>query len=141
MNASISSTSSSSMDLSHHLSSETRLRKANPMKAIWRLTRRKADMISLANGKSSPRSHFLTTTKVITLFAGDPHFSLYPIKKMEFEVASVDDDNKKQSPSRQPHRSSRPYRRNATLALLAIACLSATRLSSRNIGNGPPAIL
>ena len=49
-------------------------------------------MISLANGKSSPRPHFLTTTKVITLFAGDPHFSLYPIKKMEFEVASVDDE-------------------------------------------------
>ncbi|CAL1705309.1 unnamed protein product [Somion occarium] len=41
------------------------------MKAIWRLTRRKADMISLANG--------------------DPHFTLYPIRKLEFEVASVED--------------------------------------------------
>ncbi|KAI0797535.1 L-tyrosine:2-oxoglutarate aminotransferase [Abortiporus biennis] len=57
------------VDLTHHLSSETRLRKANPMKAIWRLTRRKPDMISLANG--------------------DPHYSLYPIRKVSFEVASV----------------------------------------------------
>ncbi|KAI0072263.1 L-tyrosine:2-oxoglutarate aminotransferase [Panus rudis PR-1116 ss-1] len=64
-------TSSSPIDLTHHLSSETRQRKANPMKAIWRLTRRRADMISLANG--------------------DPHFSLYPLRKVEYEVASVAD--------------------------------------------------
>ncbi|THH29080.1 hypothetical protein EUX98_g5108 [Antrodiella citrinella] len=63
---------SSQVDLSHHLSTETRLRQANPMKAIWRLARRKADMISLANG--------------------DPHYSLYPIRKVEFEVASIGDD-------------------------------------------------
>ncbi|KAH8106895.1 L-tyrosine:2-oxoglutarate aminotransferase [Cristinia sonorae] len=61
-----------SLDLSHHLSSEARIRRPNPMKAIWRLARRKADMISLANG--------------------DPHFSLYPIRKVEFEVASVGDN-------------------------------------------------
>ncbi|KAI0672751.1 pyridoxal phosphate-dependent transferase [Trametes maxima] len=59
------------VDLSHHLSSEARMRKPNPMKAIWKLTRRKPDMVSLANG--------------------DPHFSLYPIRRVEFEMASVDE--------------------------------------------------
>ncbi|KAI0780455.1 L-tyrosine:2-oxoglutarate aminotransferase [Trametes elegans] len=58
------------VDLSHHLSTEARLRKHNPMKAIWKLTRRKPNMVSLANG--------------------DPHYSLYPIRKVEFEMASVD---------------------------------------------------
>lgn len=41
------------------------------MKEIWRLARRKPNMVSLANG--------------------DPHSSLYPIKSMQFEVASVDE--------------------------------------------------
>ncbi|KAI0332553.1 PLP-dependent transferase [Cubamyces sp. BRFM 1775] len=59
------------VDLSHHLSSEARLRKPNPMKAIWKLTRRRPNMVSLANG--------------------DPHFSLYPIRRVEFEMASVDE--------------------------------------------------
>ena len=38
------------LDLSHHLSTEARLRKPNPMKQIWKLTRRKPNMVSLANG-------------------------------------------------------------------------------------------
>ncbi|OSD08382.1 L-tyrosine:2-oxoglutarate aminotransferase [Trametes coccinea BRFM310] len=66
-----SSSAISSMDLSHHLSSEARMRKVNPMKAIWRLTRRKPNMVSLANG--------------------DPHFSLYPIRRVEYEMASVEE--------------------------------------------------
>ncbi|TFY58221.1 hypothetical protein EVJ58_g6544 [Rhodofomes roseus] len=57
------------VDLSHHLSQEARLRKPNSMKEIWRLARRKPNMISLANG--------------------DPHSSLYPIKSLTFDVASV----------------------------------------------------
>ncbi|KAI0823558.1 L-tyrosine:2-oxoglutarate aminotransferase [Trametes gibbosa] len=59
------------VDLSHHLSSEARMRKPNPMKAIWKLTRRKPNMVSLANG--------------------DPHFSLYPIRRIEYEMASVEE--------------------------------------------------
>ncbi|KAI0929082.1 hypothetical protein AcV5_006446 [Taiwanofungus camphoratus] len=61
------------VDLAHHLSSEARARKPNPMKEIWKLIKRKPNMVSLANG--------------------DPHFSLYPIKKMEFEVASVEEED------------------------------------------------
>ena len=49
------------------------MRKPNPMKAIWKLTRRKPNMVSLANG--------------------DPHFSLYPIRKIEFEMASVAEED------------------------------------------------
>ncbi|KAL6301816.1 L-tyrosine:2-oxoglutarate aminotransferase [Sparassis latifolia] len=60
--------SSSKVDLMHHLSAETLGRKPNPMKAIGRLIKPK--MISLANG--------------------DPHFSFYPINKIQFEIASVD---------------------------------------------------
>ncbi|KZT71375.1 PLP-dependent transferase [Daedalea quercina L-15889] len=60
---------STPVDLSHHLSVEARLRKPNAMKQIWRLARRKPNMISLANG--------------------DPHSSLYPIQSMTFSVASV----------------------------------------------------
>ena len=41
---------SAPVDLSHHLSTEARMRKPNPMKAIWKLTRRKPNMVSLANG-------------------------------------------------------------------------------------------
>ncbi|KAI0371670.1 PLP-dependent transferase [Pilatotrama ljubarskyi] len=68
---SISSPNAPEVDLSHHLSSEARMRKPNPMKAIWKLTRRKPNMVSLANG--------------------DPHFSLYPIRRVEFEMASVEE--------------------------------------------------
>ena len=39
------------VDLSHHLSLETRSRKPNAMKALWRLTKRKPNMISLGNGE------------------------------------------------------------------------------------------
>ncbi|KAI0345430.1 L-tyrosine:2-oxoglutarate aminotransferase [Trametopsis cervina] len=60
------------VDLSHHLSFESRQRKPNAMKALWRLTKSKPNMISLATG--------------------DPHFSLYPIKSVHFEVASTSED-------------------------------------------------
>ena len=39
------------VDLSHHLSEETRSRKPNAMKALWRLTKRKPNMISLGTGE------------------------------------------------------------------------------------------
>ncbi|KAH9923894.1 L-tyrosine:2-oxoglutarate aminotransferase [Fomitopsis serialis] len=56
------------IDLSHHLSAEARLRKPTAMKEIWRLASRKPNMVSLANG--------------------DPPNTLYPIKKVLFEIAS-----------------------------------------------------
>ncbi|KAI0705929.1 pyridoxal phosphate-dependent transferase [Cytidiella melzeri] len=56
-------------DLSHHLSIETRQRKPNAMKVLWRLTRGRPNMISLATG--------------------DPHYSLYPVKSINYEVASA----------------------------------------------------
>ncbi|KAL4244607.1 Class-I pyridoxal-phosphate-dependent aminotransferase-like protein [Abortiporus biennis] len=59
-------------DLRHHLSSEVLSRKENPMKVVQRLSMRNSNMISLANG--------------------DPHFSLYPIRKVKFEVAPVSDE-------------------------------------------------
>ncbi|KAH9928518.1 L-tyrosine:2-oxoglutarate aminotransferase [Epithele typhae] len=64
---------STPVDLSHHLSTEARRRKPNPMKAIWKLTRGRPNMVSLANG--------------------DPHYSLYPIRKIEYEVASVKEED------------------------------------------------
>ncbi|PSS31065.1 hypothetical protein PHLCEN_2v2397 [Hermanssonia centrifuga] len=42
------------------------------MKALWRLTKGKPNMISLGNG--------------------DPHYSLYPVKKIQYEVASAAED-------------------------------------------------
>ena len=56
------STSSTPVDLMHHLSTEARMRKPNPMKAIWKLTRRKPNMVSLANGESFFR-HCMYTTR------------------------------------------------------------------------------
>ncbi|KAH9924826.1 pyridoxal phosphate-dependent transferase [Amylocystis lapponica] len=56
-------------DLTKHLSSEARERKPNPMKDIWRLTQRKPNALSLANG--------------------DPDFRLFPLKSMDFHVAST----------------------------------------------------
>ncbi|TFK54599.1 PLP-dependent transferase [Heliocybe sulcata] len=56
-------------DLSHHLSSETRSRTENPMKAIWRLAQETPGLINMANG--------------------DPHHTLYPISEITFKVPSV----------------------------------------------------
>ncbi|KAH9950244.1 pyridoxal phosphate-dependent transferase [Amylocystis lapponica] len=61
--------SSVDFDITTHLSSEARERKPNPMKEIWRLTRRKPNALSLANG--------------------DPDFRLFPLKSMDFHVAST----------------------------------------------------
>ncbi|EIN07053.1 L-tyrosine:2-oxoglutarate aminotransferase [Punctularia strigosozonata HHB-11173 SS5] len=66
---SFQSPSYSPPDLSHHLSIEARARLPNPMKAIWKVAQGKPGAISLANG--------------------DPHHSLYPIHKMEFEIPSI----------------------------------------------------
>ncbi|PIL24415.1 hypothetical protein GSI_14169 [Ganoderma sinense ZZ0214-1] len=71
--ASASASTSTPVDLMHHLSTEARLRKPNPMKAIWKLTQRKPNMVSLANG--------------------DPHYSLYPIRNIHYEMASVAEED------------------------------------------------
>ncbi|OCH85707.1 L-tyrosine:2-oxoglutarate aminotransferase [Obba rivulosa] len=60
-------------DLSRHLSSEAKARVANPMKAIWKLIQQQPNVVMLANG--------------------DPHFSLYPIRKVDFEVASIENQD------------------------------------------------
>ncbi|KAH7921371.1 PLP-dependent transferase [Leucogyrophana mollusca] len=62
---------SSSPDLSHHLSGEARERLPNPMKVIWRRVNSsgRIDVANMANG--------------------DPHHSLYPFKQLMFEVPSV----------------------------------------------------
>ncbi|KAI0824495.1 L-tyrosine:2-oxoglutarate aminotransferase [Trametes gibbosa] len=57
------------MDLTHHLSAETLARKGNPLKDIIRITLNNPHLISLANG--------------------DPHHSLYPIRRIDYEVASA----------------------------------------------------
>ncbi|KZT71215.1 L-tyrosine:2-oxoglutarate aminotransferase [Daedalea quercina L-15889] len=61
------------VDLSHHISAEARLRKPTAMKEIWRLASRKPNMVSLANG--------------------DPPNILYPIKRVTFEIASPTGDD------------------------------------------------
>lgn len=55
LSAFATASTSTPFDLMHHLSTEARLRKPNPMKAIWKLTRRKPNMVSLANGEWSFR--------------------------------------------------------------------------------------
>lgn len=75
------------MDLSHHLSLEARQRKPNAMKALWRLTKRRPNMISLGTGAAYTLLLYLLTSDVIN--AGDPHYSLYPIKSVHYEVAST----------------------------------------------------
>ncbi|KAG2145364.1 pyridoxal phosphate-dependent transferase [Suillus bovinus] len=61
------------VDLSHHLSPEARNRVANPVKDILRVISEcpVPDLISMANG--------------------DPHHSLYPFRKIMYEVPSVQD--------------------------------------------------
>lgn len=44
------------LDLSHHLSLEARQRRPNAMKSLWKLTKRKANMISLGTGTVSKLS-------------------------------------------------------------------------------------
>lgn len=78
------------VDLSHHLSLETRSRKPNAMKALWRLTKRKPNMISLATGTVPSTLGFLFLKLMRP--TGDPHYSLYPMKKIQFEVASTAED-------------------------------------------------
>ncbi|EIW53725.1 L-tyrosine:2-oxoglutarate aminotransferase [Trametes versicolor FP-101664 SS1] len=61
------------IDLSRHLSPETLARKVNPLKDIIRVVTNNPQLISLANG--------------------DPHHSLYPIRRIDYEVASAASDD------------------------------------------------
>ncbi|KZS88352.1 aminotransferase variant 1 [Sistotremastrum niveocremeum HHB9708] len=63
------------VDLSHHLSVETKARLANPMKTIWRL----------AQGKLKAGA--------ITLANGDPHPSLFPLSRVDFHIPDVSVDD------------------------------------------------
>ncbi|KAI0672561.1 L-tyrosine:2-oxoglutarate aminotransferase [Trametes maxima] len=64
---------SSFVDLTHHFSPETIARKTNPLKDIIRISLSNPQLISLANG--------------------DPHHSLYPIRRIDYEVASVSSED------------------------------------------------
>ncbi|KAI0768332.1 pyridoxal phosphate-dependent transferase [Trametes elegans] len=57
------------VDLTHHLSPETLQRRSNPLKDIIRIALSNPELVSLANG--------------------DPHHTLYPIRRIDYEVASV----------------------------------------------------
>ncbi|KAI0633963.1 L-tyrosine:2-oxoglutarate aminotransferase [Trametes polyzona] len=57
------------IDLTNHLSPEALARKVNPLKEIIRIALSNPHLISLANG--------------------DPHHTLYPIRRIDYEVASV----------------------------------------------------
>ncbi|KAI0357952.1 L-tyrosine:2-oxoglutarate aminotransferase [Trametes cingulata] len=57
------------IDLTHHLSPETLVRRTNPLKDIIRISLENPHLVSLANG--------------------DPHHTLYPIRRIDYEVASV----------------------------------------------------
>ncbi|EGN97547.1 hypothetical protein SERLA73DRAFT_92692 [Serpula lacrymans var. lacrymans S7.3] len=61
------------VDLSHHLSRETRARQPNPIKTIWKIAQTKVGTINMGNG--------------------DPHNTLYPISKIDFVVPSLDQPN------------------------------------------------
>lgn len=75
-----------SHDLSHHLSSEALARTPNVMKDMARLMQSRPSIVSLANGTcgSAPRRSCLILPQL-----GDPHYSLYPIRGINFEVASI----------------------------------------------------
>ncbi|KAH9848028.1 L-tyrosine:2-oxoglutarate aminotransferase [Lenzites betulinus] len=57
------------IDVTHHLSPETLARKGNPLKGLIDLTIDNPHLISLAKG--------------------DPHHTLYPIRRIDYEVAST----------------------------------------------------
>ncbi|RPD55468.1 L-tyrosine:2-oxoglutarate aminotransferase [Lentinus tigrinus ALCF2SS1-7] len=61
------------VDLTHHLAPEVLVRKTNPLKDIIRISLENPHLVSLANG--------------------DPHHSLYPIRRVNYEVASVADED------------------------------------------------
>ncbi|KAI1790049.1 L-tyrosine:2-oxoglutarate aminotransferase [Ganoderma leucocontextum] len=61
--------SSHFVDLTHHLSPETLIRKANPLKDLIRVALENPHLVSLANG--------------------NPHSSLCPFRRVDFEVASI----------------------------------------------------
>ncbi|RDX45554.1 L-tyrosine:2-oxoglutarate aminotransferase [Lentinus brumalis] len=61
------------VDLTHHLAPEVLVRKTNPLKDIIRISWENPHLVSLANG--------------------DPHHSLYPIRRVEYEVASAADED------------------------------------------------
>ncbi|TBU22821.1 L-tyrosine:2-oxoglutarate aminotransferase [Dichomitus squalens] len=57
------------IDLTHHLAPETLARRVNPLKDLIRVAQQNPHLVSLANG--------------------DPHFSLYPVRRINIEIASV----------------------------------------------------
>ncbi|PIL29353.1 hypothetical protein GSI_09404 [Ganoderma sinense ZZ0214-1] len=61
--------SSNFVDLAHHLSPETLVRKANPLKDLIRVALENPHLVTLANG--------------------NPHSSLSPFRRVDFEVASL----------------------------------------------------
>ncbi|PCH39053.1 L-tyrosine:2-oxoglutarate aminotransferase [Wolfiporia cocos MD-104 SS10] len=56
-------------DLLHHLSTEARERKPNLIRDVWKSVKRGSDIVSLANG--------------------DPHYTLYPLRRLQYEVPSL----------------------------------------------------
>ncbi|KAJ8457538.1 hypothetical protein ONZ51_g11472 [Trametes cubensis] len=61
------------VDLTHHLSPETLARGTNPLKDVLRIALENPQLVTLANG--------------------DPHPSRFPIRRVDFEVASVSPDD------------------------------------------------
>lgn len=82
-------------DLSHHLCRETRERKPNAIKNVWRMAQAKGPgkVVTLANGNFffvlwSPNPDCGSFTP-ISLSPGDPHVSLYPISRVSFQIATL----------------------------------------------------
>ncbi|KAH9886292.1 L-tyrosine:2-oxoglutarate aminotransferase [Cubamyces lactineus] len=61
------------IDLAHHLSPETLARRTNPLKDVLRIAIENPQLVTLANG--------------------DPHPSRFPIRRVDFEIASVAADD------------------------------------------------
>lgn len=80
------------IDLTHHLSPEVLARRSNLLKDIIRITLENPHLVSLANGRYLAHTRHRTTLSSLSLI-GDPHFSLYPIRRVDYEVASVTDDD------------------------------------------------
>lgn len=87
------------MDLSHHLSLEARQRKPNAMKALWRLTKRRPNMISLGTGAAhtllfylSLYSPLMSSTQVIPTIPcipSNPYTTKSPPPRQTSKIPSV----------------------------------------------------
>ena len=82
--------SSHFVDLTHHLSPETLIRKANPLKDLIRVALENPHLVTLANGQSFAFFDITIDADHITLICiGNPHSSLSPFRRVDFEVASL----------------------------------------------------